>query len=101
MKRSNQGEILGFKFRLQNISVFITETDLNTALRLSTDNFIENTVKRGTSWILHMDGVHTGREQHGSPGDVPKSSPKGMASLLHHYQPCLHSKNLANSTASP
>ena len=40
-KKANQGEILGFKFRLQNRFVYITKTDVNTALRLPVDNFDE------------------------------------------------------------
>ena len=40
-KRANQGEISSFKFRLQNRTIFITETDLNTALHLPTENFAE------------------------------------------------------------
>ena len=40
-KRANQRDISGFKFRLQNKIVFITETKLNTALHLPTDNFVE------------------------------------------------------------
>ena len=38
-KRANQGEIFGFKFRLQNRTVFLNEKDLNTALHFPTENF--------------------------------------------------------------
>ena len=38
-KRANQGEIFGFKFRLQNRTVFLNERDLNTALHFPTENF--------------------------------------------------------------
>ena len=38
-KRANQGEISGFKFRLQNRTVFLNEKDLNTALHLPTEDF--------------------------------------------------------------
>ena len=40
-KKANQGEILGFKFRLQNRFIYITESDINVALRLPVDNFVE------------------------------------------------------------
>ena len=40
-KKSNQGEVLGFKFRLQNRYVYITESDINAALQLPVDNFAE------------------------------------------------------------
>ena len=38
-KRANQGEILGFKFKLHSRYVYITETDINIALHLPVDNF--------------------------------------------------------------
>ena len=38
-KRANQGEISGFKFRLQNKTIFLNERDLNTALHFPTENF--------------------------------------------------------------
>ena len=38
-KRANQGKISGFKFRLQNRTVFLNEKDLNTALHFPTENF--------------------------------------------------------------
>ena len=40
-KKANQGDILGFKFRLQNRFVYITEADINAALHLPVDNFEE------------------------------------------------------------
>ena len=39
IKRANQGKILGFKFRLQNKTVFLNEQDLNNALHFPTENF--------------------------------------------------------------
>ena len=38
-KRANQGEIYGFKFRLQNRTVFLNEKDLNTALHFPAEDF--------------------------------------------------------------
>ena len=38
-KRANQGEISGFKFRLQNRTVFLNERDLNIALHFPMENF--------------------------------------------------------------
>ena len=40
-KRANQGDILGFKFKLHNRYVYITETYINAALHLPVDNFVE------------------------------------------------------------
>ena len=38
-KRANHGDLPGFKFRLQNRTVFLNERDLNTALHLPTEDF--------------------------------------------------------------
>ena len=38
-KRANQGEISGFKFRLQNRTVFLNEKDLKTTLHFPMENF--------------------------------------------------------------
>ena len=38
-KRANQGKIYGFKFRLQNRTIFLNERDLNTALHFPMENF--------------------------------------------------------------
>ena len=38
-KRANQGNLSGLKFCFQNITVFLTERDLNTALHLPTEDF--------------------------------------------------------------
>ena len=58
-KRANQGDILGFKFRLQSRYVYITEIDINIALHLPVDNFDAYPSNEELLELFSMAAVHT------------------------------------------
>ena len=91
-KRANHGEVSGFKLWLPNRSVFITKTDLNTALHLSTDNFVEYPSNEELLGFFTWKQC-TLDENNMVPRVLYQNHILKEWHFFHNKQPCLRSKN--------